>query len=156
VLQESFDETEGYMHEASGVGFVYPAGWENLGTKALGPVTQLGLRKDQGAIEVTLSWTPLGPKDQADIGSIELAGLRPLHGDKVGKPEPIRLGEKSGYKLPIAGGPLGVGGAELSGVVYVFDVRRGSEAWKIKLRATVSATEDLTTVHDLLRNHRWN
>lgn len=147
------DQGKGYLHKESGVGFVYPEGWEVLPAKSHGVITQLGLRKE--AVEVTLYWTALEPgQDPAAIGPQELAALRPLYGDKVTGPESVAIGEQPWKKLAIAGGPLGTDAPELSGVVYVFATRRNQQAWKIKVRATVRGAEKLKAVEDLLKNYR--
>ena len=52
------DQGKGYLHKESGIGFIFPEGWEILGTRTQGPITQLGLRKGE-AFEVTLYWTAL-------------------------------------------------------------------------------------------------
>src|SRR5205823_2910841 len=105
--EKSFDETTGFLHKASGVGFVYPADWENLGVTQVGPITQLGLRKD--AMEVTLYWSPLpADTEPAKIGELEAGALLPLYHDRLSEPERARVGDQSGYKLYISGGPLGL------------------------------------------------
>jgi hypothetical protein len=151
------DEARGYLHKQSGVGFIYPEGWENLGAKSQGPITQLGLRKDGGAIEVTLYWTALDPdRDPETIGALELTTLRQLYHDKVSGPESVTVAGQPWKKLSIAGGPVGVNDPNLSGVVYVFAIRRNQQAWKIKLRATVQGPEKLAAVEELLNNYRQN
>ena len=151
-----FGEKEGYWHQRSGVGFLYPSGWEKLGVTTRGPVTSLGLRKGQEAIEVTLFWTvPDGPINVETIGQAEWSALSSLYGDKLGRPEPVVVQAKPGFKLRISGGPLGEGGSELSGVVYVFAVKSGNDWWKIKLRATSREKDKLAEVEKLLDNYRW-
>jgi hypothetical protein len=150
-----FDESKGYLHKKSGVGFIYPEGWDRLGVVARGPVTHLGLSKDKGDIEATLYWTELaGNVNPAAIGSQELAALRPIYREKVGTPEPATIAGRRGYKLAIAGGPLGSDAPDLAGVVYVFAVRRSEQTWKIKLRATVRGKEKLAAVEKLLGYYR--
>ena len=152
----TFDETKGYLHKPSGVGFVYPDGWENLGVTDRGPITSLGLRKREPPVEVTLYWTrPDVPTDPTNVGDVEYEALRSVYGDKVGKPEPMRNGEQPGYRLAISGGPIGEGSPALSGVVYVFAVRREGQPWKIKLRATAKGREHLSLAEELLKNYRW-
>jgi hypothetical protein len=151
-----FGPKEGYWHRQSGVGFLYPDGWENLGVTDRGPVTSLGLRKGQGAIEVTLFWTvPDGPITPETVGQVEWSALSSLYGDKLGRPEPVVVRGKPGYRLTISSGPLGKGGPELVGVVYVFAVKTGDDWWKIKLRATAHDKEKLAEVERLLDNYRW-
>jgi hypothetical protein len=155
-MQPPFGEEEGYWHRQSGVGFLYPDGWQNLGVTVRGPITSLGLRKGSGAIEVTLYWTaPDDPISAETIGQIEWSALRSLYGDKLGLPEPVIVGAKPGYRLTISGGPLGEGGAELTGVVYVFAVQAGGAWWKIKLRATARDRASMAEVEQLLGNYRW-
>jgi hypothetical protein len=152
----AFDESKGYLHKPSGVGFVYPDGWENLGVTDRGPITSLGLRKREPQIEVTLYWTrPDEPIDAMTVGEVEYETLRSVYGDKVGTPEPIRSGDQFGYRLMISRGPLGQENPNLSGVVYVFAVHRDSQPWKIKLRATAAGREHLATAEELLRNYHW-
>ena len=152
----TFDETKGYFHERSGVGFVYPEGWENLGETSRGPFTSLALRRHEPRIDVTLYWSiPDGAIDAANVGEVEYAGLRPLYGEKVGKPVSVRAGGQPGFRLAISGGPLGQANADLSGVIYVFAVGRGDQSWKVKLRATAGSREHLSLAEELLRNYRW-
>jgi hypothetical protein len=151
-----FGEKEGYYHRPSGVGFLYPDGWNVLGVRDQGPVTSLGLRKNEGGIEVTLYWTePDQPIDSRTVGDVEWSGLRALYGDKVGKPESITVGTQTGFRLPIRGGPVGEADPTLSGVVYVFAVKSEKDWWKIKLRATIRGKEKLAEVEKLLNNYRW-
>lgn len=156
VDRPAFDETKGYLHKPSWVGFVYPDGWENLGVTDRGPITSLGLRKREPHIEVTLYWTrPDDPVNATTVGDVEYDSLRSVYGDKVGKPEPIRSGDQPGYRLAISGGPLGETRPGLFGAVWVFVVRRDNQPWKIKLRATAAGREHLTTAEELLQNYRW-
>jgi hypothetical protein len=77
------------------VGFVYPEGWENLAVTDRGPITTLGLRKREPPIEVTLYWTrPDVPTDSTNVGKVEYEGLRSVYGDRVGKPEAVRSGDR--------------------------------------------------------------
>src|SRR5258707_15768347 len=80
----AFDGGKGYLHKPSGVGFVYPDGWENLGVKSQGPETSLGLRKDRGDVEATLSWCEAdGLADEWTIALNEYDALRTLYKDNV-------------------------------------------------------------------------
>jgi hypothetical protein len=151
-----FGEKEGYLHRQSGVGFLYPDGWENLGVNVRGPVTSLGLRKGQGAVEVTLFWTASDvPISAETVGEVEWSALSSLYGDKLGRPEPVAVRGKPGYKLKIGGGPLGKDKPELVGLVYVFAVKSERGWWKIKLRATARDKEKLAEVEKRLDNYRW-
>lgn len=149
------DEARGYLHQPSGVGFIYPEGWERLPLKSQGAITHLGLRNGKGAIEVTLYWTALEPgEDPTQVGATEFETLRQLYGEKVSKPEPITIAGQPGQKLSITAGPLGVNDPNLSGVVYVFGVGTAQRGWKIKVRATVRGAENLAAVQSLLQNYR--
>lgn len=153
---EPFDGSKGYLHKESGIGFIYPEGWDKLPVKTEGAITRLGVRKEESAIVVTLYWTEMGRIAEAiNIGEQEFAALRPLYQDRLGKPEAITSGKQSGYKIAIAGGPVGIDNPNLAGVVYVFLVQRGRTAWKIKLRATVHGRDKLDLVEKLLDNYRW-
>lgn len=155
-IQPPFGDKEGYWHKQSGVGFLYPDGWENLGVRPGNPVTSLGLRKGQGVVEATLYWTvPDGPVNAETIGETEWSGLSSLYGNKLNRPEPIVVRGKPGFKLKISSGPLGEGGSELTGVVYVFAIKSGRDWWKVKLRATVGEKDNLAEVERLLDNYRW-
>jgi hypothetical protein len=151
-----FNEKGGYWHRQSGVGFLYPDGWNNLGVSVRGPITSLGLRKGKGAIEVTLYWTaadrPISPET---VGQVEWSALGSLYGDKLGRPVAVTVRGKPGYRLKISGGPLGESEPGLVGVVYVFAVKVGQDWWKIKLRATASDMDKLAEVEKLLDNYRW-
>jgi hypothetical protein len=152
----AFDESKGYLHKPSGVGFVYPDGWENLGVKSQGPETSLGLRKGQGDVEATLSWSDVdGSADEYGVALNEYDALRTLYKDNVRRPEPITQGARHGYRLAIVGGPLGVMDPESLGVVYLFVVRRGQQAWTVKLRATARGPQNLAHVDELLGQYRW-
>jgi hypothetical protein len=151
-----FDEGKGYLHKPSGVGFVYPEGWENLGVKSQGSETSLGLRKGRGDVEATLSWSEADSVvDEWTIGLTEYEALRALYKDNVRRPEPIMRGPRHGYRLAIVGGPLGVNDPESLGVVYLFVARRGQQAWTIKLRATARGQQNLALVDELLGQYRW-
>jgi hypothetical protein len=151
-----FDESKGYLHKPSGVGFVYPEGWENLGVKSQGSETSLGLRKGRGDVEATLSWSEAdGIVDEWSMGLNEYEALRALYKDNVRRPETIMRGPRHGYRLAIVGGPLGVNDPESLGVVYLFVARRGQQAWTIKLRATARSQQNLALVDELLGQYRW-
>jgi hypothetical protein len=151
-----FAGDEGYWHPDSEVGFLYPAGWTKLGVRQSGPVTSLGLLKEEGDISVTLYWSePEEAIDEETIGEKEWTDLKPLYGDKVGSPQRISVRKKLGYRLPIDSGPLGKKESGRKGVVYVFAVKSKGKSWKIKLRATVSTPEQFTEVGNLLDNYRW-
>ena len=150
------DEATGYLHKPSGVGFVFPEGWEHQEVRSEGPAASLVLRKGKGIVEVTLSWAePTVATDETTIGQLEYDNLRLQYRDKVGRPEPVESAGRHGYRLDITGGPLGVKDPELFGVVYVFAVPRGEQTWKIKVRATVRGQKNLAVVADLLKQYRW-
>jgi hypothetical protein len=152
----AFDQGKGYLHKPSGVGFVYPAGWEMLGVKSQGPETSLGLRKNQGDVEVTLSWAEVNAStDEYALALSEYDGLRALYKDNVHRPEPITQGARRGYRVAVVGAPLGVMDPEAFGVVYLFVARRGQQAWTIKLRATARGPQNLARVEELLGQYRW-
>jgi hypothetical protein len=155
---EPFDEKKGYLHKDSGVGFVYPAGWMVLDPRVLGPVTSLGINKGgEREYVVTLTWTRIDTeKEFAAIGPTEEEVMRAFYGDKVSKPEKITVGDRSGFKLSIAGGPVGEKVPGAVGVVYLFGVKKGDTFWKVKLRATVNSKDKLPVVEELLKNYRWN
>jgi hypothetical protein len=157
AAREPFDETRGYLHKPSGVGFVYPDGWERTPLRSEGPLTSFGLNKQTPRATVTLYWTESDqPLDGATVGQNEYEALRPHYGTKLGKPEPIQVGGQKGFKLSIDGGPLGQIESDLVGVIYVFAVRKGGQWWKVKLRATVPGRENLALlVEPLLANYRW-
>lgn len=156
VKMAPFSDKEGYFHQESGVGFLYPKGWDNLGVEARGPMTALGLRKDSGVAEVTLYWSyPDREISPETVGDIEHSALSTMYGDKLGKPEPVVANGKRGFRIAINGGPLGDESPGRSGVVYVFAVKSGQDWWKIKLRATVNGLARLTEVEKLLDNYRW-
>jgi hypothetical protein len=152
----AFDQSNGYLHQASGVGFVYPRGWEILGVKSQGSETSLGLRKGRGDVEATLSWTETEPGiDDWTVGLNEYEALRSLYKDNVHRPESIMRGPRHGYRLAIVGGPLGIQDPESLGVVYLFVARRGQQAWTVKLRATARGSVNLAHVDELLGQYRW-
>lgn len=147
---------EGYWHSESAVGFLFPADWTNLGITNRGPITSLGLRKGEGDIEVTLYWsTPENEISDETIGDIEYSALKSIYGDKVGSPQPVAVGKKSGFRLPIDAGPLGQEKNDLKGVVYVFAVKSHNGSWKIKVRATATTPEQFAEIAKLLDNYRW-
>ena len=153
---ETIDQGKGYLHKPSGVGFVYPAGWEMLGVKSQGAETSLGLRKGQGDVEATLSWVEVDASaDEYAFALSEFDTLRTLYKDNVHRPAPITQGARQGYRLAIVGGPLGVVDPEAFGVVYLFVARRGQQAWMVKLRATARGPHNLARVEELLGQYRW-
>ena len=153
---EPFDQTKGFLHKPSGVGFVYPDGWERTETRSEPEITSFGLNKQNPKLTVTLYWTKSEePLEGAAVGTIEYDTLAPLYGAKLGKPQPIQAGGRSGFKLPVESGPLGTSDAASVGAIYVFGVRKDGQWWKIKLRATVAGREHLGTVEQLLANYRW-
>lgn len=154
--QPPFSEAEGYWHQQSGVGFLYPRGWEAPEVRPGSPISSVGVRNKQGDLEVTLYWTAVDtPVDTETIGEVEWSALSPLYGNKLSRPEPIVVRGKPGFKMKIGTGPLGEGAPDLTGVVYVFAVKSGQDWWKIKLRATVDKKDSLAEVEKLLDNYRW-
>jgi hypothetical protein len=151
-------EANGYVHEESAVGFLYPAGWKNLGTSILARnVSTLGLRHSESHAYVTLYWSPIDDAIiQGNIGNTEYASLKPLYQDSLEAPVEINVRGRTGYKIVIHSGPVGTDTSNLSGVAYVFAVRADRSAWKIKLRATVSDVEHLSHVEALLSNYRFD
>jgi hypothetical protein len=144
------------MHKPSGVGFIYPETWENLGVKSQGSETSVGLRKGRSDVEATLSWIEAeGLVDEWTVALSEYDALRALYKDNVRRPEAIMRGPRHGYLLAIVGGPLGVNDPESVGVVYLFVARRGQQAWTIKLRATARGQQNLALVDELLGQYRW-
>lgn len=154
---ESINGTNGYLHEESAVGFLFPIDWDNLGTTQYDSMTCWHLRDPDSGSEVSLFWTLLDARIAPDtIGTIESMALNPLYGDKVSDPTPITVHGKNGFRLAIDASPLGVDNPQLSGVVYVFAVQRSGKTWKIKLRATVNGKDNLEDVETLLQNYRFD
>ncbi|WP_020476296.1 hypothetical protein [Zavarzinella formosa] len=152
----AFDETKGHLDRPSGVGFVYPRGWDNLGVTDQSGVVSLSMRRREPPVEVSIQWSKLEENlDDKSVGDGEFNSLQSLYGDKAGKPEPCKSGDQSGFRLSFAGGPRGATGVELKGLVYVFAVRHEQQWWKVRLRAT-SRDDSLTRAAEgLLKNFRW-
>jgi hypothetical protein len=152
-----FDESKGYVHKPSGVAFVYPEGWEHREPYLKQGMTVMSLWKVDPPIQVVLFWSDADPNvDPDDIGQKEYEELKPLYGDKLGKPTRIESKRQQGFKLAIDGGPVGVNDKKLKGVNYVFGVRGRPTYWKIKLRATVQDVADLKAVEALLDQYEWS
>lgn len=153
---EPFDETKGYLHKPSGVGFVSPDGWEKTPMRSEAGITSFGFNKDTPRITVSLYWTVSEESlDGAAVGEYEYEALSQLYGPKISKPQPVQVSGRSGFKLSIDGAPLGQKETGAAGVVYVFGVRKDGQWWKIKMRATVTGRENLAIVEPLLQNYRW-
>ncbi len=152
---ETFDTSKGYLHEASGVGFIYPDGWDRSDVTTMGRVTALDMKAQGGSLHVSLYWTALTSCTKpVDFDRLEVLNLRQLYGNSVGDPEPMLIAGQQGYRISIARGPLGdTPGSGLVGVVYVFAVHCDGQAWKIKLRATVHGEQNLQAIGALLNNY---
>lgn len=152
----AFDKTKGYLHEPSGVGALYPRGWDNLGVTDKGDYTMLVLRRREPPVEATLYWSKLDPpaRDKT-VGDLEYESLKSQFGEKAGKPEPVQKNDQSGYRLTFAGGPKGATGAELKGVILVFAKRQGEQWWKIKLRVTSREDIHEKAAEAILRQYRF-
>ena len=147
----------GFRHEPSESTFLPPAGWEVVRVKKVVESSFLGVRDGDKGIEVTLSWSPLLIKME-DMVALEVEQLGLLYGkDKVGKPEPITLHDKPGFRIRVDNGPT-LNGKE-AGVVYLFETGPDADSrWKVQLRATVSKrtqAESLKAVEKLLQQLRW-
>ena len=154
-------------HTPSKTEFALPAKWTVLPPQALsGGGVSVGLKRDDPAIEVTLYWASLaGPLDdfvrlkpdpKTKSYGREHEALKLLYEDKVGKPEQIKVGERSIFRILIDDGPLRDG--KLAGVLYLFEA--GPDAknrWRIKMRATypkMKQEEHQKVVEALLGNYK--
>lgn len=155
VPRPDFDETKGFWHKPSGVGFVYPDGWVHLPPRRGEGTTSIGLLKPTPAVDVSIYWTkyPL-PIDDKNVGDAEYQSQTLHRGNKVTKPQAVKSGKQPGYKLSVTGDFLGTG-SEIHGVIYVFAVRQTGRYWMIKVFGTAREQQQLVVVEELLQQYRW-
>jgi hypothetical protein len=155
-LATKFDETKGYLHKQSGVGFVYPAGWEREDPKGDVTDTSLGLGKP-GIARVSLFWTEI-PNAPANIdevvGQEKFKDLHGLYKDKVTGPDPISVAGQQGFECPIKSGPMGDERTYTRGTDINFLVHRGDHTWIIEMRASAKDEKTLKSIRSLLDNYR--
>lgn len=150
----AFDETKGYLHRPSGVGFVYPADWQHEEAQGEPTDTSLALSRAEFGI-VTVFWTQI-PAVPPDLGEQKYSELREIYHDKVGKAKPATAAGQAGYEFPIECGPMGDDSTYRMGVDYVFPVRREKSTWLIELRASARDATALKAAKSLLADFRMN
>lgn len=128
---------KGYEHKPSKSIFNLPKGWDGeIRTQTSGKNTFLTLRQQKRGIEVTFSWAPLRVKMEEAVDLENKLLLMAYGADKIGKPEPAKAGDKTGFKISIDDGPTQ--NMKEVGVVYLFETGPNEkERWKVKIRATV-------------------
>jgi hypothetical protein len=155
-IAPAFDESQGYLHKASGVGFKYPTNWQR--EDAQGEETDTGLRLGRpGEAIVTLFWTEIEnppPNIAGKIGKRKYDGLRAIFHEKVSLPTSIIIAGQPGYEFSINCGPMGDNSTYTVGKDYIFLVRRGDRTWIIEMRASARNATTLKALKPLLANYR--
>ncbi len=152
----AFDESQGYLHKASGVGFKYPANWQRDDAQGEETDTNLGLNRP-GEAKMTLFWTeiPNPPQNISDqFGQIQYCQLREIYKEKVSQPTSITIAGQPGYEFAINCGPMGDNSEYTVGADFIFLVRRVDRTWIIEMRASARDAATLKALKPLLANYR--
>jgi hypothetical protein len=132
-----------FVHEQSRLMIQLPDGWEIPSPYRLrrqNSSSVLGFEKEDPRIAATIIWSPMGTRPWEEVirataednKGEEYATLVTVYGkDKVQRPTTMKAGPFTVYKVLIDGGP-DKGDA---GVLYLFEVGKGDNRWKVRIRA---------------------
>jgi hypothetical protein len=163
TLDDNVDEADCFTHQYTNVAFCFPRNWKHGRPDLQGVIANLDLDQQDVSALVRFGRTFADKDTEAAMLAQDLAELREMYGKRAADPEAVRVGEKVGHRIRIAG-PLWLHpNKNLDQVNYLFyvdSVKLPADQKVLEGKYTVSVSitaekEKLDRGDELLHCLRW-